>query len=159
LPLPLTFLFLAALFPTPARAADIERDPINYSTATPADPVACLQRRIDAGEAKLGFDDRFGYLPALLRELNVPRASQTLVFSKTSFQRQCIDPRTPRALYFGDRSYVGYCQDGEVLELLSVDPKLGSVFYTLDQEKADKPRFQRQTDACLICHTSSKNDG
>jgi hypothetical protein len=142
-----------------ARGADIDRDPINYGTAPLADPVARLQQRIEAGETRLSFDDRFGYLPAVLRELNVSPASQTLVFSKTSFQRQFIDPRMPRALYFGDRNYVGYCQEGAVLEFLSVDPNLGSVFYTLDQEKADKPRFERQTESCLICHASSQNDG
>jgi len=61
----------------------------------------------------------------------------------------------PRALYFNDDVYVGYCQGGEVLEISAVDPQLGTVFYTLDQEIAVRPQIQRQTDNCLICHGSS----
>jgi hypothetical protein len=81
-----------------------------------------------------------------------------LVFSKTSLQRQRISPRTPRAVYFSEDVYVGYCQDGEVLELSAVDPQLGANFYTLDQSASD-PRLTRQGDNCLICHGSSSNRG
>ncbi|HVS37983.1 MAG TPA: hypothetical protein VMS17_20655, partial [Gemmataceae bacterium] len=142
-----------------AGAGDIERDPINYSTAPENNAISRLQQRIDAGGVSLTFDDHFGYLPALLKELKVPESSQMLVFSKTSFQRQCITPRTPRAVYFNDDNYVGYCQNGEVLEFITIDPQLGSVFCTLDQEKAAKPQFARQNDDCLICHGSSTNQG
>src|SRR5262249_28458222 len=89
----------------------------------------------------------------------VPVSSQTLVFSKTSLQRRRIAPRTPRALYFSDDVYVGFCRDGEVLELTAADPKLGAVFYTLNQEKDDLPRFKRQGDACMLCHGSSQTKG
>ncbi len=82
-----------------------------------------------------------------------------LVFSKTSFQRQRIAPRTPRALYFNDDVYVGYCSDGDVMEISAADPNLGAVFYTLDQERLDKPRIARQTDSCLLCHASSQTQG
>ena len=78
--------------------------------------------------------DDHGYLPALSKELNVPQSSQVLVFSKTSFQRERITPKTPRALYFNDDVYVGFCLRGDVLEVSAVDPKLGTAFYTLDQE-------------------------
>src|SRR5207244_2703749 len=77
---------------------------------------------------------------------------------KTSLQRQRISPRTPRALYFSDDVYVGYCQGGDVLEVSAVDPKLGTVFYTVEQA-AQKPAFRRQTDACLLCHGSSQTQG
>jgi hypothetical protein len=36
-----------------------------------------------------------------------------------------------------------------------VDPQLGGVFYTLDQQAVERPRFVRQTHACLQCHDSS----
>ena len=36
---------------------------------------------------------------------------------------------------------------------------LGTAFYTLDQEPAERPRFTRQTDNCLICHASSPTRG
>jgi hypothetical protein len=46
-----------------------------------------------------------------------------------------------------------------VLEVSAVDPQLGTVFYTLDQRQAEKPRFVRQGDNCLICHGSSMTYG
>jgi hypothetical protein len=55
--------------------------------------------------------------------------------------------------------YVGFCQNGDVMELSAVDPNLGTVFYTLDQKNAARPRFTRQGDTCLICHGSSANQG
>jgi hypothetical protein len=142
-----------------ARASDIERPPINYSSAPAANAISRLQQRIDAGPARLTYDDKLGYLRSLLRELNVPVSSQTLVFSKTSLQRERIKPTTPRALYFNDDVYVGCCQDGTVLEVTAIDPRLGAVFYSLDQEKADRPKFTRQSDTCLICHGGSSNQG
>jgi hypothetical protein len=69
-------------------------------------------------------------------------------------QRQRITPKTPRAVYFSDDVYVGYCQRGDVLEISAVDPQLGTVFYTLDQQPTETPRFKRQGDSCLICHSS-----
>src|SRR6185436_3336105 len=96
-----------------------------------------------------------GYLPSLLSQLNIPQSSQVLVFSKTSFQRERIAPATPRALYFNDDTYVGYCQDGNVIEIAASDPNLGSVFYTLDQHERKTPILTRQTDNCLQCHASA----
>jgi hypothetical protein len=152
-------LLVPAGWLAPARGADIDREPLNYSTATPDNIVSRLQQRLDAGQASLAHDDRFGYLPALLRELHVPVSSQMLVFSKTSFQRHRIAPKTPRAVYFNDEVYVGFCQHGDVLEVTAADPQLGAVFYSLDQDPADKPQFTRQGDSCLICHGSSQNEG
>jgi hypothetical protein len=140
-------------------AADLESPPIRYSK-TPADnPVARLQQRIDAGKARLTREPASGYLRALLKELKIPISSQVLVFSKTSFQRHRIGPPTPRALYFNDDVYIGYCHQGDVIEVSAADPKLGAVFYTCTQKPAGRPRFQRQEDTCLICHGSSQNQG
>lgn len=38
------------------------------------------------GRATLAYDKDRGYLPAVLKLLGIPVSSQTLVFSKTSFQ-------------------------------------------------------------------------
>ncbi|MCP4174450.1 MAG: hypothetical protein GY758_27180, partial [Fuerstiella sp.] len=84
---------------------------------------------------------------------------QMLVFSKTSLQLRRITPRTPRAIYFADDIYVGYCQSGDVLEISAVDPQLGSVFYTLNQEQTETPRFDRRNDNCIVCHASSRTRG
>ena len=139
-----------------ASGQDFEREPINYVTASEDNPVSQLQARLDSGETKLTFDDRVGYLKAVLHELGVSESSQMLVFSKTSLQRHRIAPKTPRAIYFNDDVYVGFCQDGDVAEFSAVDPQLGTVFYTLDQEQSDKPRFTRQNDNCLLCHASTQ---
>lgn len=142
-----------------ASGIEYDREPINYSTATPDNPVADLERAVAGGDVVLEYDEQFGWLPAMLRELNVPHSSQTLVFSKTSLQRHRISPRRPRALYFNDDVYVGYCQSGDVIEVSVSDPQLGAVFYTVDQEDRERPRIARQGDSCLICHGSSLNDG
>jgi hypothetical protein len=152
-------VLLLLLLAAPAAAADFDRPPIDYAKAPADNPVARLQRRVARGEAKLAFEDGTGYLRSLLRELDVPAASQVLVFSKTSLQRDRIGPRTPRAIYFNDDVYVGFCLRGEVHEVSAADPNLGTVFYTLDQEPAATPRFVRQTDNCLTCHASSLTRG
>src|SRR5689334_15687653 len=116
------FLILAAMvLATDVCAEDAlyERSPIRYLTTPPRDPVARLQQQIDSGKVKLDYDAKNGYLPALLRALNIPVSSQVLVFSKTSFQRELINPAHPRALYFNDDVYVGFVQGGEVLEIAS----------------------------------------
>ena len=140
-------------------AQDFEREPINYATAPTNNAVSRLQSRLDEGITQLQRDDRRGYLDSVLRALDVPISSQTLVFSKTSLQRHRIAPRTPRAIYFNDEVYVGFCQHGDVLEFSADDPMLGAVFYTLNQDAADAPKLTRQNDNCLLCHGSSSTRG
>jgi hypothetical protein len=140
-------------------AADgFDQPPIEYSSATPANPISELQARIDAGRATVRHDDQLGYLQSVLDELKIPVDSQVLVFSQTSLQRHLITPETPRAIYFNDDVYIGYCHNGEVLEVSTADSRLGTVFYTLRQKNAEKPQFLRQTDQCLQCHHSSRTD-
>src|SRR5687767_1703536 len=103
-------------------AQEFEQEPIRYSKTQPENCVSRLFERINAGEVKLAYEGHFGYLRSLLAELEVPVSSQMLVFSKTSLQRHRISARTPRALYFGDDVYVGFCQQGDVLEISAVDP-------------------------------------
>lgn len=135
-----------------AAAQDFEQEPISYSKRQPGNRVSRLIDEIKQGRQKLTYDKKSGYLPALLDALQVPRSSQMLVFSKTSLQRQRIAPRTPRAIYFSDDVYVGYCHEGDVLEISTGDDQLGAVFYTLAQDESPSPRLTRQTDNCLICH-------
>ena len=126
---------------------------IRYNTAAVTDRVAGLQQQLRDGKARLGFDDRHGYLEAVLKALNVPVSSQVLVYSKTSFQAPRISPRMARALYFTDDVYVGWVPGGDVVEIASLDPRQGVVFYTMDQEAAARPRIDRR-DECLQCHAS-----
>ena len=140
-------------------AADLDASPIRYAVAADSNPVSRLRDAVVAGKLQLAFDADKGYLPAVLKALDVPVSSQMLVFSKTSLQRQRIAPATPRALYFNDEVYVGYCQSGDVMEFSVADPGLGTVFYTLEQQGDGPARFIRQTESCLICHGSSATQG
>jgi hypothetical protein len=126
--------------------------PIFYRSEYLSDPVAKLQKRLDAAETTLEYDGEQGYLKSILRQLRVPVSSQTLVFSKTSFQYKKITPQTPRALYFNDDVYIGYVHDGKALEVVSFDPRQGAIFYLLDVHKVDKPVFQRAELDCTQCH-------
>ncbi len=139
-----------------AQTADYERPPIDYLNATASDPVSALAKELQSGAAKLPADPKLGYLPAVLERLKVPASSQTLVFSKTSLQLQRISPRRPRAIYFGDQVYVGYCQQGDVLELAGVDGKHGATFYTLEQATSAEPKLVRDRGGCLSCHSSNR---
>ncbi|MBS0264971.1 MAG: hypothetical protein JSS02_23765 [Planctomycetes bacterium] len=134
---------------------EFEREPIEYSKRAPNNRATALNVRLLSGEVVLKYEPHFGYLRSFLEAMDVPQSSQTLVFSKTSLQRHKISPSAPRSLYFNDDTYIGFCQDGEVLEVSTTDNELGTVFYTLPQEPDGVPQLTRHTDNCLICHASS----
>src|ERR1035438_6728232 len=111
----------------------LDHPAIQYSKASGNDPVGRLDKQLESGKAKLEYSPNgWGYLPALLKQLGVNIDSQVLVFSRTSIQTNRISPRTPRAIYFNDDVTVGYVQNGEALELTSLDPRQGIYLYTLD---------------------------
>jgi hypothetical protein len=149
----------ASLWARGAAAQDIERDPIRYSAATSRNVIPRLQEKLATGAAKLEYEPKHGYLRSVLRALDIPESSQVLVFSKTSLQRERISPRTPRAIYFNDDVMVGYCNRGRVMEVSAADEAIGTAFYTIDQAPGDRPVIERQTESCLVCHSSSANQG
>lgn len=134
-------------------------DPINYRTQAVTDPVAQLQTLLDHGDVKLDYEPQHGYLKSVLDKLEIPISSQTLVFSKTSFQYKKITPRTPRALYFNDDVYIGQVHDGKVIEVVSFDPMQGAIFYILDEHQSDHPVFQRAELDCTQCHIAAGTRG
>lgn len=139
---------------------NIERDPINYSASTPRNNVVAeLQDRLEKGSAKLEYESAHGYLKSLLQNLDVPESSQVLVFSKTSLQRERISPKTPRAIYYNDDVMIGFCLRGYAIEISAPDDVLGTAYYTLEQRREADPVPQRQTDSCMLCHSSSSNQG
>lgn len=139
--------------------ATYENPPINYHDTTVADPVAVLAEKVESGELELEHEPRLGYLASVLELLEIPVSSQVLVFSKTSMQASRISPRRPRAIYFNDDTYVGWCQFGDVIELAATDARQGATFYTLDQSKGGTPRFTRDRGNCLSCHANSRTRG
>ena len=134
-------------------------EPINYRSEDLSDPLAKLQRRLDSGEVQLDYEPKHGYLRSVLRALNISPASQTLVFSKTSFQYPQISPEHPRALYYNDDVYVGQVHEGRSLEFVSFDPMQGAIFYVMDEHKSDHPRFERSLLDCIQCHVASSTRG
>jgi len=142
-----------------AAQIEFESEPVNYNTAPTNDPILKLQKLLDSGELKLTHDEHYGYLPSVLDALKISKSSQMLVFSQTSFQLRRIAPSHPRAVYFSDDTYVGWVQDGEVLEMSTVDPRQGAIFYTLDQNEEPEPRFVRDRGQCITCHASSRTQG
>ena len=131
---------------------------INYNSAVLRDPISRLQKRLVSGGTKLAFDSKHGWLESVLHELRIPVSSQMLVFSKTSFQLNRIAPETPRAIYYNDDVYIGWVQDGDVMEVSAVDPEKGAIFYSLNQRDSKTPVFIRR-DECLQCHASPKTLG
>ncbi len=155
-----TFLLISATIAGGKQSVDdAEHEAIQYTKSTPTDPISQLQKAIDAGKINLDFDAKNGYLRSVLKHLNILPSSQTLVFSKTSLQRERISPHAPRALYFNDETYIGWVQDSPLLEVSTTDPQLGATFYLLEQRKVGKPRFVRQTYECLQCHSGSLTGG
>ena len=132
---------------------ETEYPTIPYLTGQRTDRVAALIGRLERGDAKLDYHRERGYLDSLLAALEIDPASQTLVYSQTSLQSRLIGPRTPRAIYFNDDVYVGYVK-GAPLEIASLDPTLGPVFYLLDQAEAPAPTFAAELGKCLSCHDS-----
>jgi hypothetical protein len=116
------------------------------------DPVSALNRKIQQGTAQLRFEDRAGYLRSVLAALDVPVESQIAVFSKTSLQTERIEPKNPRTIFFNDSVAVAWVRGG-FIELASVEPEQGVIFYMLAQRQAAKPEFIRR-DECLRCHIS-----
>lgn len=133
-----------------AASDEYELPPVNYSTTLPEDAVQALVKGTSAKtlRGKQGWE----LVKELCRSLQVPEASQVLVFSKTSKQNDRISPQTPRAIYFNEEAYIGYALGGAV-ELAVIDPTLGPVFYLVEaaEQKAQPPVFQRDQ-SCLSCH-------
>lgn len=134
---------------------DFEKPPISYGQVASRDPIAMVIAQMTSGSIKLQYDDKLGWLPSVLKLMDIDPQSQVLVFSKTSLQLHKIGPRQPRAIYFNDDVYIGFCQNGEVLEIAATDPELGAVFYTLEQTE-EATRIIPDRGQCLTCHATHR---
>lgn len=134
--------------------------PIYYRSENISDAVTLLQKKLDEGKARLEYrEGDHGYLKSVLELLDIPVSSQTLVFSKTSFQYPKISPRRPRALYFNDDIYIGVVHEGKEIEVVSFDKQQGAMFFILHEQKAEKPRFERAELDCTQCHIAAGTRG
>ncbi|MCB1061712.1 MAG: hypothetical protein KDN20_02185 [Verrucomicrobiae bacterium] len=135
--------------------------PINYSKTTPTDRIARLRDQLKDGTVHLDATlPEKAFVGELLRILEVPAASQTLVFSKTSLQNSHINPKQPRALYFSDDLYFGWSHGSNKFEIMSTDPKLGLVFYLLERDpNAGKVEIFQESAECFSCHAGGRTGG
>jgi hypothetical protein len=131
---------------------------IMYASAPVDNVIDALNKRLEAGTAKLTFQGRSGYLRSAIEAIGLPVDSQMLLFSRESLQRRQINEGNPRAIFFNDRVQLGWVRDADVIEVAAQDAKLGVVFYTLAQKEAEAPRFQRAM-ICLGCHVSADTSG
>lgn len=116
------------------------------------DPVAELWKRMEAGEASLDTSSDQKFLISLLKELDVPVESQVLVFSKTSLQKEYIDPTQPRALYFNEECYIGWVQGGDV-EVVASNPGGELQYYLIHRPKPHTPiPTLVKSNQCMSCH-------
>lgn len=123
----------------------------DYRGREPQSPFTPVADALKSGELVLRNGSETEFLADLLDHLGIPASSQRLVFSKTSFQLNYISHETPRAIYFNEETYVAYAP-GAQLEVISVDPELGAIFYLVDiPDGMERPSANRTTQ-CLNCH-------
>ena len=140
----------------------VQRDhaAIQYSKRPTADPIDKLNEAVEKGAISLTLDALpRGYLASVLKALDIPVSSQTLVFSENSLQRSHISQKTPRAIYFNDTVAVAWAKGAETIEATALDPTQGVHFYSIPQTRQSKPQFIRRNADCLQCHLLPQTHG
>lgn len=130
--------------------------PHDYNSIRGRDAMSRLIERTAAGEDTFGEETGLPLLRRLLDELDMPESSQVLLFSKTSLQREYIDPENPRAIFFNENGYVSWMPDG-VIEVLMFDPDAGGLFFIeeLPEERSDPRMAFVKGRGCTGCHSGS----
>ncbi len=133
------------------RQRDFEKAPHNYWQRALQDRFTRVKPALESGELPLDRSSEKAFVMSLLKVLDISPATQTLVYSTTSLQLSRISPRNPRALYFNEDVYLGWVPGGKI-EIASIDPELGGIFYILDIPRGTVPvRIERST-RCFNCH-------
>jgi hypothetical protein len=132
--------------------SDFDVPPHNYRTRSPRDRFSHLIPTLES-DPRLDRSSEKAFLISFLKILGVPASSQMLVFSTTSLQLRFISPANPRAIYFTDDLYVGYIP-GARLEVVTLDPELGAIFYIFDIPREKGPIHFERSERCMNCHVS-----
>lgn len=145
----------AVLCSAPAQPAfdEIYEPPHNYLQRKPADKFTQLRDALESGKITLDRSSEKAFVVSLLKVLDIPVSSQMLVFSTTSLQLSLISPSNPRALYFNEEVYLGYVPGGRI-EIVSLDPNLGGIFYILDIPINGNSFSIERTGRCMNCHAN-----
>ncbi len=151
-------LLLCLTFASHAQVDVWDLPPLSYSDTPATDRLAVLAEKWQKDPVSLPGATPLERLRSALVQLQVPEASQMLVFSKTSKQNGLIHPRNPRALYFSKNCYVGYVPNG-AMEVAIQDGRLGPVFYHVDLGNPSRLiRIERDTNECLSCHGTANTE-
>src|SRR5688572_6613008 len=135
---------------------DLAASPHNYYDIKTEDRFAELQAEMEAGRVVLDRSSEKAFLLSLLAALEIPASSQMLVFSTTSLQLSLITPANPRAIYFNEDTYLGFIPGGKI-EIVSIDPELGGIFYILDIPKSAGASLNiDRSRRCMNCHSGSE---
>lgn len=145
-------MLLAGGVATPAADyRDFDQPPHDYWKRTPHDRFSRWMTNLNTGQTPLDYTSEKAFVASVLKSLDIPAASQMLVFSTTSLQLSLISPRSPRAIYFNEDIYLGYVVGGKI-EVVSVDPDLGGVFYIFDIPRNGYPPHPERATRCMNCH-------
>ncbi|MDT8399215.1 MAG: hypothetical protein RQ899_11425 [Pseudomonadales bacterium] len=156
------FVFLLAGFTPDGMAQYSSSDAytlLGYGSGAERNNITDLQQKLQSGEIELEYNSERGYLDNLLQVLDIDPDSQMLVFSATSLQNKLITPEKPRGLYFNSKTYIGYVQNSNIVEVITTDNKFGPVFYTFDNTRGTKKYFEYADQQCLVCHDSQGTVG
>lgn len=152
-------LLLAALPASGGKANfDLDAEPYLYHQRGLKDRFTALKEDLESGKLVLDESSELAFLRSLLAKLDVPVSSQMLVFSTTSLQLRLIRQDNPRALYFTDDLHVGFIPGGRI-EIVSLDPELGAIFYIFDIPHGGQPVRAERSERCMNCHSDDDTSG
>jgi hypothetical protein len=134
---------------------DFDKAPHDYWNRPLKDRFTRLKQDLESGRLPLDRSSEKAFLASLLKALHIPASSQMLLFSTTSLQLGLINPGNPRALYFSDDIYLGYIPGGKI-EIVSLDPELGGIFYIFDIPRGEQPIKIERATRCMNCHADEE---
>ena len=142
---------MAARDASAQQAEPFEEPPINYSATQTNDRATAINALFQNRATEIRSMPAKKRLKWLLEEMGVPVESQLFVFSKTSLQRDLINPEAPRVLYFSDEAYIGWSPTG-AFEVAVFDAKLGATFYVFEPHATKGEPLLARSGDCLLCH-------
>jgi hypothetical protein len=132
--------------------ADLEDPAHDYWQRPLKDRFTKLKDDLASGKIPLDTSSEKAYVVSVLKALDIPVTSQMLLYSTTSLQLRLISPRNPRALYFNEDIYFGWVPGGK-LEIVSIDPEIGGIFYIFDINLDGRPPQPERATRCMNCHS------
>jgi hypothetical protein len=132
--------------------ADLESPAHDYWKRPLKDRFTKLMGDFADGKVPLDTTSEKAYVVSVLKALDIPVTSQMLLFSTTSLQLRLISPRNPRALFFNEDLYFGWMPGGKI-EIVSIDPEIGGIFYIFDINLDGRPPVPERSARCMNCHS------